>query len=97
MGWTPQSSNGNGLSINSIIQTVLAAAIGALLSWVVRLDDRVFTLHANAATKTEVRTLEYRIDAKLDSILEKVDKLQSDIDRNLLRRSNGRAQMDSNR
>jgi hypothetical protein len=69
---------------------VLAAALGALLSWVVRLDDRVFTLNANAATKNDVKTLEYRIDSKLDSIIAKVDQLQSEFDRNFGRQQHGR-------
>jgi|GEM_PF-5920534 len=91
------NGNGSGLNINNIIHSVLAAALGALLSWVVRLDERVFALNANAATKSEVRQIEYRIEQKLDSILEKVDRLQTDLDRNLIRRSNGRTQMDADR
>lgn len=71
------------LNASNVVTPIMAAAIGALLTWIVKLDDRVFALASTAATRVDVMSLERRIDNKFDVIIQKIETLRSDLDRNL--------------
>jgi hypothetical protein len=53
-----------------IMMPLIAAAISALVAWVFKLDDRVFTLSSQVATREDVVRIEEKISKLTDAVIE---------------------------
>jgi hypothetical protein len=53
-----------------IMMPLIAAAISALVAWVFKLDDRVFTLSSQVATREDVVRIEEKISNLTAAIIE---------------------------
>lgn len=85
------------IHVGNVVTTLMAAAIGAVITWVVKLDDRVFTLASTAAMRVDVMALEKRIDNKFDVLIQKIETLRSDLDRSLASQNVNRTKVGSDR
>lgn len=63
--------NGNGggnLPVLSVFLMLLTAALGALTTWMLKVDDRLFALTRDVPTRPEIQSLRADLTARLDRI-----------------------------
>jgi hypothetical protein len=50
-------------TLTQIMTPIMAAALSALVAWVFKLDDRIFTLTSKVATREDVLRIEERLES----------------------------------
>lgn len=60
----------SGFSLPQIMTPIIAAALSAMVAWIFKLDDRVFTLSAEVARRSDVLRIEEKLTALSNTLQE---------------------------
>lgn len=80
------STTGPKIQLQPMIIAVISAAMGALATWALKIEDRVFVLATKAVTQQDITDIEsrcnnsnIRLERLVDQLTRKLERLDSDL------------------